>query len=68
MPWPSFRHMSDAERWDIVAYLKHGLKPIRNKVTAIKTPKDHWASSYTVDKIGPDPLPVYPDKSEEFKP
>ncbi|MGH7459914.1 MAG: c-type cytochrome, partial [Longimicrobiales bacterium] len=32
MPWAAWRHMTDADLWAIAAYLKHGLKPVRNKV------------------------------------
>jgi hypothetical protein len=68
MPWPSFRHKTDEELWAIVAYLKHGIKPVNNTVTPSQGPPDHWASSYTPDKIGPYPLPAYPAGNETFTP
>jgi hypothetical protein len=68
MPWPGFRHYSDADLWGIVAYLKHGIKPVTNAVPANQGPPDHWASSYTPDKIGPYPLPAYPAGNETFHP
>jgi hypothetical protein len=68
MPWPIFRHKTDDELWDIVAYLLHGIKPVSNKVPDNQEPPDHWASTYTPDKIGPYPLPVYPSSNEEFQP
>jgi len=68
MPWPSFRHKSDADLWAIVAYLKHGIKPIANAVPDSEGPPDHWASSYTADQIGPYPLPPYPAASEAPSP
>jgi mono/diheme cytochrome c family protein len=68
MPWPSFRHMTDQELWDIAAYLKHGLKPVSNKVQDSDGPPDFWASSYTPDRIGTYPLQVFPTANEEFKP
>jgi mono/diheme cytochrome c family protein len=68
MPWPVIRNMSDEDLWAIVAYLKHGIKPVANKVTSSEAPADHWASSYTADKIGPYPLPPYPAGNEELKP
>jgi hypothetical protein len=68
MPWPSLRHKSDDDLWAIVAYLKHGIKPVTNMVTASQGPPDNWASSYTPDKIGPYPLPAYPAGSEGFQP
>jgi hypothetical protein len=68
MPWPSFRHKPDEDLWAIVAYLKHGLKPISNVVPDSEGPPDHWASSYTPDQIGPYPFPAYPAGSETFTP
>lgn len=68
MPWTSWRHMSDGELWDMVAYLKHGIKAVGNKVPDSEGPADHWASSYTTDKTGPYPLSPYPSGSEDFKP
>jgi mono/diheme cytochrome c family protein len=67
MPWPSFRHMSDAQLWDIVAYLKHGIKAVDNKVTDSEGPPDFWASEYTQgNQLGPHPLSAYPMASEAF--
>ena len=68
MPWPSWRHMSDAELWDMIAYLQHGIKPVSNAVPDSQEPPDHWACSYTPDRIGPYPLPAYPAAGEEYKP
>ena len=64
MPWPAFRHMSDQELRDIVAYLKHGVQPVSNKVADSEGPPDFWASEYTVEKIGPYPLPPFPAARE----
>jgi mono/diheme cytochrome c family protein len=64
MPWPEWRHMSDQEIWDIAAYLKHGVKPVRNKVPDSDGPPDFWASEYTVEKIGVYPMPAFPTASE----
>lgn len=64
MPWPEWRHMSDQELWDIAAYLKHGVKPVRNKVEDSEGPPDFWASAYTVEKIGAYPLPPFPTERE----
>jgi mono/diheme cytochrome c family protein len=66
MPWPAWRHMSDEELWDIVAYLKHGLKPVRNKVRDSEGPLDFWASAYTVDRIGAYPAPPFPTDNERL--
>jgi mono/diheme cytochrome c family protein len=68
MGWPAIRHMSDEDLWAIVAYLKHGIKPVANEVPSSDAPADHWASSYTPDKTGPYPLPSYPAGNEELKP
>jgi hypothetical protein len=68
MSWPVFRHKTDDELWAIVAYIKHGIKAVSNKVPDSEEPPDHWASSYTADKIGPYPLPAYPAASEALKP
>lgn len=68
MPWPSFRHLPDSDLWAIVAYLKHGIKPVTNAVPDSQGPPDHWASSYTPDKIGPETLPAYPAAGEQFAP
>ncbi|MDQ6888292.1 MAG: hypothetical protein M3068_13540 [Gemmatimonadota bacterium] len=64
MPWPEWRHMSDQELRAIAAYLKHGLKPVRNKVEDSEGPPDFWASEYTVAKIGPYPAPPFPTANE----
>lgn len=68
MPWPAWRQMPDTDLWDIVAYLKHGIKPVTNMVPDSQGPPDNWASSYTPDKIGPYPLPAYPAGNETFQP
>lgn len=68
MPWPSWRHMTDAELWAIAAYLKHGIKPIVNKVKDSEGPPDFWASGYTPEIIGPFPLPAFPVGNEQFLP
>lgn len=65
MPWPAFRHMSDQDLWDIAAYLKHGVKPVANKVPDSEGPPDFWASAYTSDLIGSYPLPAFPTEREK---
>jgi len=64
MPWPAWRHMPDEELMAIAAYLKHGLKPVRNKVPDSEGPPDFWASEYTVEKIGHYPAPAFPTANE----
>jgi mono/diheme cytochrome c family protein len=64
MPWPAWRHMTDQELWDIAAYLKHGVKPVENKVEDSEGPPDFWASAYTVEAIGPWPAVDFPTENE----
>ena len=65
MPWPSWRHMSDAELHAMAAYLKNGLKPVKNKVQDSDGPPDFWASEYTVAKIGAYPALPFPTANEK---
>jgi len=64
MPWISWRYMSDDDLWAVIAYLKHGLKPVANEVTASEAPPDKWAGVYTVENIGPYPAPPFPTARE----
>jgi mono/diheme cytochrome c family protein len=64
MPWPAWRHMSDQELRDIAAYLKHGLRAVRNRVADSEGPPDFWASFYTVEVYGPWPAPPFPTPRE----
>jgi mono/diheme cytochrome c family protein len=64
MPWPAWRFMSDDDIWAVIAYLKHGLKPVDNKVADSEAPPDKWASVFTADQIGPYPAPPFPTANE----
>jgi mono/diheme cytochrome c family protein len=64
MPWTSWRFMSDEDLWAIAAYLKHGVKPVHNRVEDSEGPPDFWASDYTVEKIGPYPPARFPTANE----
>jgi mono/diheme cytochrome c family protein len=64
MPWPSWRHMTDQEIWDIAAYLKHAVRPVVNRVEDSEGPPDFWASGYTVEEIGPWPAAEFPTERE----
>jgi hypothetical protein len=64
MPWPAFRHMPDEDLRAIAAYLKHGVKPVTNRVQDSEGPPDFWASEYTVEKIGPYPALPFPAAQE----
>jgi hypothetical protein len=68
VPWPSFRHRPDDELWDIIAYWRHGIKPVTNKVADSEGSTDIWAGNYVPGRIGPFPLPPYPATNEEFMP
>jgi hypothetical protein len=57
--------MSDAELLAIAAYLKNGLKPVKNKVADSDGPPDFWASEYTVEKIGSYPVAPFPTVNEK---
>jgi mono/diheme cytochrome c family protein len=65
MPWTGWRHMSDRELWAIAAYLKHGLKPVSNRVADSDGPPDFWASTYTLERIGPYPAAPFPTVNEK---
>ena len=65
MPWPQWRHMTDQQLWDIAAYLKHGLKPVSNRVEDSEGPPDFWASEYTPAKLGPFPAKPFPTANEK---
>jgi hypothetical protein len=64
MPWTSWRYMSDADLWAVIAYLRHGLKPVDNEVAASDAPPDMWAGVYTVENIGLYPAPAFPTVRE----
>jgi len=64
MPWPAWRHMSDQELRDIAAYLKRGLRPVKNKVADSQHPPDFWVSGYTIEAIGPYPASPFPTANE----
>lgn len=65
MPWPAFRHMTDAELWSIAVYLKHGVKPVNNKVQDSDGPPDFWASTYA-PMLGPLRAAKFPTATEAF--
>ena len=65
MPWPAWRHMTDQQLRDVAAYLKRGLKPVKNKVIDSQHPPDFWASTYTIQAIGPYPASPFPTANEK---
>ena len=56
--------MSDADLRAIAVYLKHGVKPVENRVPASEGPPDFWASEYTEAEIGTWPAPPFPTDNE----
>lgn len=64
MPWPAWRHLDDDELWAIAAYLKQGVKPVRNRVSDSEGPPDFWASDYAPEKIGPLLAAPFPTQNE----
>ncbi len=62
MPWASWRYMPDEDLRAIIAYLRHGLKPVNNTVPASDDTPDHWASA--VAALPPNPPPPYPTANE----
>jgi len=60
MPWPTFRHMTDQEIWDIAAYLKRGVRPVRNEVAESEGPPDFWAGFYADPMAGYGGYPARP--------
>jgi mono/diheme cytochrome c family protein len=64
MPWPAFRHMPDEDIWAIAAYLKHGVKPVDNRVQDSDGPPDFWESTYAESGHGPMPPAPFPQASE----
>jgi len=67
MPWPSWRHMTDQELWAIAAYLKHGVKPVTNRVEESDGPPDFWAALYERRGIGPYPAAPFPTANEQLR-
>jgi hypothetical protein len=54
--------MPDEDLWSIVAYLRHGVKPVRNNVAASDDTPDHWAGEAA--KLGPYPPRPFPTANE----
>jgi hypothetical protein len=64
MPWPAFRHMADQDIWDMAAYLKRALHPVRNRVEDSDGPPDFWASTYVDAAFGTYPAAPFPTAQE----
>ena len=63
MPWPVYRNMTDRDRWSIVAYLKNGVKPVKNVVPANTAP-DGSHPDCSAFYQGLQPLPHFPGANE----
>jgi mono/diheme cytochrome c family protein len=64
MPWPAWRHMPDEDLWALAAYIKYGIKPVRNRVMDSEGPPDFWADAYQEAKLGGRPVAAFPTKNE----
>ncbi len=63
MPWPVYRNMTDLDIWSVVAYLKNGVKPVKNEVPDNVAPdgtRPDCSSLYQDLK----PLPPFPGANE----
>jgi mono/diheme cytochrome c family protein len=67
MPWLWFRFIPEQDLRDIAAYLKHGLRPVHNRVPDPEGPPDHWAEMFPADMIGGPALPPFPTEREELR-
>lgn len=66
MPWVYLRYLSDQEIWDIVAYLRRGVRPVRHMARASEVPPDRWVGFYAGAQIGGTDLPPFPTAAEEL--
>jgi len=64
MPWSAWRNMPDEDLTAIAAYLKHGVKPVRNRVPDSEGPPDFWASTWAPLTDGAYPAPQFPTANE----
>jgi hypothetical protein len=55
--------MPDQDLWDIAAYLKHGVKPVENKVEDSEGPPDFWAG-FVEQFVRPLPAAEFPTDNE----
>lgn len=67
MPWVSWRYLSDQELWDIIAYLRRGVRPVNRMVQSSEAPPDHWVEFYNTIQTGGPALPPFPAASEELR-
>lgn len=67
MPWTSVRHMTDQALWDIIAYLRDGVRPTHNAVPDNPRPDDNWRSWFNPDVVGGWPIAPFPAAAEELR-
>ncbi|URD48684.1 hypothetical protein [Chroococcidiopsis sp. CCNUC1] len=63
MFWSVYQNLSDRDTWSIVAYLKEGIKPVKNQVPE-NTTSQGTRPDYTPLFQNLQPLPAYPGKNE----
>ncbi|MDV2994883.1 MAG: hypothetical protein N4J56_004537 [Chroococcidiopsis sp. SAG 2025] len=63
MPWVYYRDQSDPDNWSIVAYLKEGIKPVKNQVPENTTPQGTRPDCTPLFQ-NLQPLPAYPGQNE----
>ncbi len=64
MPWMELRHMPDQDLRDIIAYLRHGLKPVSNEVEDSDRPPEGWRGMYETMGAGTHPAAPFPTSNE----
>lgn len=63
MAWTAYRNLSERDTWLIVAYLKAGIKPVKNEVPENTTPQGTRPDCTPLYQ-NLQPLPAYPGKNE----
>jgi len=64
MPWLELRHMPDEDIRAMVAYLRHGLKPVDNPVEESGRPEGGWGPMYDEMGHGAHPAAAFPTRNE----
>jgi mono/diheme cytochrome c family protein len=67
MPWTSARHLTDQELWDIIAYLRDGVRPVGNALPENPHPEDGWRSWFDPEVVGGWPIVPFPAETEELR-
>jgi hypothetical protein len=65
MPWLGYRHLTDRELLEIIAYLRH-LEAVRNAIPAGVRPADFWAGEFAA-RTGSRPPQAFPTVNEELR-